>query len=46
MVKETALVMISDGWDKGTEKFSIMLGVVVVFFDGEDFLGEVLVGEV
>jgi hypothetical protein len=46
MVRGTALVMISECWDKGTEGFSMMLGVVVVVFDGEDFCGEVLVGEV
>jgi hypothetical protein len=33
----TTLVMISEDWGKGTEGFSIMLGVVVVVFDGEDF---------
>jgi hypothetical protein len=46
MVRGVALVMTSEGWGKGTEGFSVMLGVVVVDFDGEGFCGEVLVGEV
>ena len=46
MVIGVALVMTSEGWGMGMEGFSVMLGVVVVDFDGEDFCGEVLVGEV
>jgi hypothetical protein len=30
----------------GTERFSVMLGMVVVDFDGEAFCGEGFVGEV
>ena len=45
MVRGVASVMISEGCGKGTERFSVTLGVVVVC-DGEDFCGEVLVGEV
>jgi hypothetical protein len=46
MVRGVALVMTSDGWGKGTERFSVVLGTVVVVFDGDDFCGEDLVGEV
>jgi hypothetical protein len=46
MVRGVASVMISEGCGKGTEGFSVKLGVMVVVCDGEDFCGEVLVGEV
>jgi hypothetical protein len=46
MVRGEASVMTVKGWGKGTEVFSVMLGAVVVVFDGEDFCGEDLVGEV
>jgi hypothetical protein len=46
MAKGVTSVMISEGWGKGTERFSVMLGTVVVVSDGEGFCGEDLVGEV
>jgi hypothetical protein len=46
MVRGVASVMIFEDWGKETEGFSVMLGTVVVDFDGDDFCGEDLVGEV
>jgi hypothetical protein len=46
MVRGVASVMMFEGWVKGTEEFSVMVGVVVFDSDGEAFCGEDLVGEV
>jgi hypothetical protein len=46
MVRGEASVMTVEGWGKGTEVFSVMLGAVVVVIDGEDCCGEDFVGEV
>ena len=45
MVRGVASVMTLEGWVKGTERFSVMLGTVVVVCGG-DFCGEDLDGEV
>jgi hypothetical protein len=44
MVRGTTLVMVSEGWGKRTVESSMVLEVVVVV--GDDFWGEVFVGEV
>jgi hypothetical protein len=46
MVRGVASVMISEGCGKGTEVFSVTLGVVVVAFDGDDLVGEVFGEEI
>jgi hypothetical protein len=46
MVRGEASVMTVEGWGKGTEVFSVTLGMVVVVFDGDDLVGEVFGEEI